>query len=189
MGKAIYVAEYRTISQGAGVLDSMCKHANLVLLHADPICIGKYLICVGGDVADVKEAQKAAEADSGGPPLANRLLLHAHPHILAYFARSLPQPDPRPDAIGIFEAQNASAGFASLDAALKHARVDLAKLWLGQLLGGKFCYVLGGSTSDIQSALQAAGDAAGEQDMAGRRFIASPDKSTLTRFYKGGRKE
>ena len=186
MSKAIYVVEYRKVSQGIGVLDRMFKQANLILLYASPICIGKYLICVGGDVADVYEAKAAAEQDEDGPPLAGHLLRRAHTNILAYFKGKLPQLDLKPDAIGIFETRNAASGFVSLDAALKQAQVDVAKLWLGQLLGGKFCYVLGGSTSDIETAMYAAKGAINESDLVGSRIVASPDADTLARFYKGG---
>lgn len=186
MSKAIYIVEYRKVSQGIGVLDRMFKQASLSLLYASPICIGKYLICVGGDVADVCEAKAAAEQDEDGPPLAGHLLLKAHADILDYFKGKLPKPVLKPDALGIFETRNAASGFISLDAALKRAQVDLAKLWLGQLLGGKFCYVLGGSTSDIESAMLAARAAVTENELAGSRIVASPDANTLARFYKGG---
>lgn len=183
MSKAIYIVEYRKVSQGIGVLDRMFKQASLSLLYANPICIGKYLICVGGDVADVCEAKSAAEQDEDGPPLAGYLLQRAHENIFAYFKGGLPKPVRKPDSIGIFETRNAASGFVSLDAALKRAQVDLAKLWLGQLLGGKFCYVLGGSTSDIESAMHAVKSAINENDIIGSRIVASPDADTLARFY------
>lgn len=186
MGKAILVLEYRDISQGIGVLDNMFKRASLTLLYANPICIGRYLICVGGDVADVKEAKKVAEEDSFGPPFASHLLLRAHKNILEFFDSSLKRPESRPDAIAVIEARNASTGFISLDAALKNARVEIARIWLGNMLGGKFCYVLGGSTSDIQSAAAAAQQVA---EGLRSRVIISPDKATLSMFYKEGMRQ
>ena len=182
MKDAVYVVEYRSISQGIGVLDNMIKRANMSLLYANPICIGKYLICLGGDVSAIEEAQSAAEEDSGGSPMASYLLTGAHPAILGYFYNDLPKPEVLPEALGIFETRNASAGFASLDKALKSANVCVLRVWLGQQIGGKLCYVLGGSVSDIQAAIRAAQETIEDKEYVGSRVIPSPDATTMKLF-------
>lgn len=186
MDSAIYVVEFRSIARGIAVLDKMLKGSSLALLHADPICIGKYLICLGGDVADVREAQNRAEAPGEEAPLASYLLTSAHPAVLGYFRHGAPPVAMAPDAIGIFETRNAASGFISLDAALKSAQVKLLRLWLGQFLGGKYCYVLGGSTSDVESALAAATAALPEKEQVGSQLVPMPDEMTLKLFVKGG---
>lgn len=187
MSDAVYIVEFKSISQGIGVLDKMFKRSTLDLLYANPICIGKYLICVGGDVADALVAQQTAEAPEEGAPIASYLLTGAHPSIREYFRRGIPPGYDRPEAIGIVETRNAASGFVSLDRALKSARVTLLKLWLGQLLGGKLCYVLGGGTSDIQSAVKAAAAAIPERELVGTREIPAPDRATMELFLKGGK--
>lgn len=184
MGKAVYVVEYRSISHGIAALDKMLKRASLVLLHANPICIGKYLICVGGDVQDALEAQAAAEEPDGGTPFASFLLTGAHPSILAYFDGGVPKTHTPPEAICMFETRNASSGFLSLDAALKSADVQLLRLWLGQFIGGKFCYVLGGGVSAVKSAVAAAAAAIPAKDKVDSRVIPSPDAATMALFVK-----
>lgn len=184
MNDAIYVVEYRSISQGIGALDTMVKSADLTLLHANPICIGKYLICLGGDVADVEEAKTASYRDEGGAPMAAYLLTGTHPDVLGYFKKAKPMPCRKPEAIGIIETKNASSGFMSLDRSLKAASVCLLRLWLGQLLGGKFCYVLGGSVSDVQAAVNAAKYAIEEKELVGTRVIPSPDEATMNLFLR-----
>lgn len=185
MNDAIYVVEFRSISHGIGVLDRMLKRADVELAYANPICIGKYLVCICGDVDDVAEAKAAAEEPDVAAPLAGYLLTGAHPAIRAYFSRGAPRESAAPAAIGIFETKGAAGGFQSLDAALKSARVRLFKLWLGQLLGGKFCYVLGGGVSDVESAVRAAEKAIPEQEQVGSRVVLSPSPQTMERFLSG----
>lgn len=187
MSEAIYVVEFRSISRGFGALDAMCKRAGLTLLHANPVCIGKYLICAGGDVADMAEAREAAENPADGePPFASCLLTGTHPAILDYFRKLTAAADTAPAAIGVLETRSAAGGFQSLDRALKSARCELLRVWLGNRLGGKLCWVLGGSTSDIQSAIRAAAEAVPEKELAGSRVIVAPDPLVAGLFIKGG---
>jgi len=186
MSEAIYVVEFRSISRGIGALDAMCKRTRFALLYANPVCIGKYLICVGGDVADVTEAKTAAETDGEEPPFADCLLTGTHPAILGYFKKENPAAKHIPAAIGIFETRSAAGGFKSLDTALKSARTELLRVWIGNRLGGKLCWVLGGSVSDVQSAVKAAGEAVSEQECAGSHIIVAPDSLVADIFIKGG---
>ena len=84
----------------------------------------------------------------------------------------------------MFETRNASSGFLSLDAALKSADVQLLRLWLGQFIGGKFCYVLGGGVSAVKSAVAAAAAAIPAKDKVDSRVIPSPDAATMALFVK-----
>lgn len=185
MSDAVYVVEFSSISQGVGVLDRMLKRADVELLYANAICVGKYLICVGGDVADAGEAKKAAEESDADRPLSSCLLTGTHPDIRGYFRKERPEVSEHVAAIGLFETRHAASGFASLDCALKSAQVRPLKIWLGHMLGGKFCYVLGGSTSDIQSAIRRAAAAVPEKERVGERVIPSPDSVTLGLFLRG----
>ena len=175
MSEAIYVVEFRSISRGIGALDNMCKRTRFELLYAAPVCIGKYLICVGGDIADITEAQNAAETDDDEMPFSSRLLTGIHPAILSYFKKGQTKTDEMPAAMGVFETTSAAQGFFSLDKALKGAQAKLMRVWICNTIGGKLCWVLGGSTSDIQSAIRVAKDSVPENEQAGNRIIIAPD--------------
>jgi len=175
MSEAIYVAEFRSISRGIGALDAMCKRTEFELLHAAPVCIGKYLICVGGDIADITEAQNAAETEDDELPFASCLLTGIHPAILDYYKKGQEKIDGVPAAMGVFETVSAAQGFSSLDKALKGAQAKLMRIWICNTLGGKLCWVLGGSTSDIQSAIRVAKETVPEKEQAGSRVIIAPD--------------
>jgi len=182
MNEAIYIAEFRSISHGIGALDVMCKRTELKLLYAAPVCIGKYLICVGGDVGNITEAQTAAETDGEELPFASCLLTGIHTSILEYFRKEQAHIDKIPAAIGVFETNNAASGFHSLDQALKGAQATLMRVWIGNRLGGKLCWVIGGSTSDVQSAITAAKGAVPDSEQAGNRIIIAPDSFVADLF-------
>jgi microcompartment protein CcmL/EutN len=186
--EAVYVVEYASISRGIGVLDAMCKRAALAVLHASPVCIGKFLICVGGEIAAVSEAKAAAEPAAGtakeDAPISSSLLTGTHPAILEYFRHRVSAQSQNPAALGIFEARTAAKGFQSLDAALKAANAELLRVWLGTQLGGKLCWVLGGGVSEIQSGITAARAAITEREQAGSRVVIAPDPLVAGLFAK-----
>lgn len=180
MNDAVYIVEYRGISRGVVTLDRMLKRSGVMALYAAPICIGKYVIAVGGGVGDVMESKDEAERADG--LMASYLITGAHPGVLGYFRREKP---PRPDAIeavGIFETRNISSGFMSLDAALKNGRTGILRIWMGHFIGGKFCWVISGETSEVSSSLAWGRRAVSDAETVGSEIIPRPDPSTLALF-------
>ncbi len=186
MNNALYITEYRTLAAGIAVLDSMCKHSQISILHSAPICIGKYLICIGGDIADVQQARQVAGQENAEKCASEYLLSNAHPAVLNYFSNRSKPPYIEHDCIGVFETKGAAAGFQSLDAALKSANVSLLRIWLGQLLGGKYCFIIAGSTSDIKNALAASTNAIDPKEYVDSKIIARPTTSIIQLLTGGG---
>ena len=181
MGDAVYIVEYRNISRGVVTLDKMLKRSGVMVLYAAPVCIGKYVIAVGGGVGDVMESKAVTEGTEG--IIAQYLITGAHPRVLGYFRRER-HPEPgSPDAIGIFETRNISSGFMSLDAALKNGQVDILRIWMGHFIGGKFCWVTAGETSEVSSSLATAARAVSENEIAGSELIPRPDASILPLIF------
>ena len=56
---ALGLLELESIAAGIEVGDAMAKRAPVELLRAGTVHPGKYLVLVGGDVADVEEALEA----------------------------------------------------------------------------------------------------------------------------------
>jgi microcompartment protein CcmL/EutN len=186
MSEAVYIVEYRSISRGVVNLDRMLKRAVLEVMYAAPICIGKYLIVVGGDVGEVREAADEAERDKGDKFIASHLLTGAHPGILDYFRHEKAPVKNTPDSIGLFEVRNAASGFFSLDSALKSGNISLLHLWLGQFIGGKLCYVLGGTVSDVEAALRSAKNSIKAEELVGSELIPRPDAAAMSLFISNG---
>lgn len=186
MREAIYIVEYTSIPVGIDMLDRMVKSASVSVIYARPICIGKFLIVLGGDVGDVRQAQKTVMDSDEKRLLKEHLLTNAHREILAYFKRSPSDRAPiqGKTAVGILETREIASGFQSLDAALKSGSVQLEQVWMGHFIGGKFCYLLSGSVEDIGTAIEAAGRGLGEKSLVESRIIPSPDSQTLEQLIK-----
>ena len=180
MNDAIYIVEYSSISRGIATLDKMLKRSDVMALYAAPVCIGKYVIAVGGGVGDVRESKDEAEASGG--IIAGYLITGAHPGVLGYFRRERMREPDSSDAAGIFETRNISSGFMSLDAALKNGRTEVIRIWMGHFIGGKFCWVIQGETSEVSSSLASAGRAISGGEIMGSELIPRPDASTLCLF-------
>lgn len=189
MSEAIYIVEYASIPVGVDLLDRMVKRSSVFIIHAKPVCIGKFLIVLGGDVDDVREAQAAAAAAGEKRLLQQYLLTHAHGQILAYFRRAPERKESRSEAsaVGILETLDAVNGFRSLDSALKGGNVRLEQVWLGHFMGGKFCYLLTGQVEDIRTALAAAESGLEEKRVVDSRVIPSLDGKTLEYLLKAQR--
>ena len=61
LGTAIALLEYSSIAAGIVAGDAMVKRAELAVIHAGTVQPGRYLLLVGGEVADVAEALDAAD--------------------------------------------------------------------------------------------------------------------------------
>lgn len=184
--EAIYIVEYAGIPIGIDVLDRMVKRASADILYARPVCIGKFLIVMGGGVDDVREARQAA-ADTGAKALQERLLTGAHSEILTYFHRvrdNRKKSITDKTAVGILETRHAASGFYSLDAALKRGRVRLEQLWLGHCIGGKFCYILSGCVEDIHSALTAARESLDPAEIVSDRIIPALNEKAAAFLFR-----
>ncbi|MDR1580983.1 MAG: BMC domain-containing protein [Synergistaceae bacterium] len=181
MSDALYIVEYSRISRGIVVLDRMRKRSGITALYAAPVCIGKYVIAVGGDVGDVREAKTEADGLADGM-LSSYFISGAHPDVMGYFTRAPNRVPGSPEAVGIFETRNISSGFVSLDAALKSGSTEILKIWMGHFIGGKFCWILSGEVSEVSSALQAAERTLSGKEIAGSELIPRPDASVTALF-------
>lgn len=186
MSKAIFIVEYSSIPAGIDSLDRMVKRAPMSIIYAKPVCIGKFLIVVGGEVENLREARDEVAKTGGKKLIRQHLLTNAHEDILKYFApaqRGKTSMDGK-TALGILETRDASSGFQSLDAGLKSGSVRLEEVWIGHFIGGKFCYILSGLVGDISTALEAAEAVLPEKTFLDKRIIPSPDEKALEYLIK-----
>ena len=77
---AIGLIESNSIAKGVEFADCMVKTAEVTILVAKSICPGKYIVMIGGDVADVKAAMDgAADSASSRGFLVNKVVI-PRPH-------------------------------------------------------------------------------------------------------------
>jgi len=60
--KAIAMIELNSIAIGVAAADEMLKSADVTLVMAQPICAGKYMALVSGDVDSVERASEVGKA-------------------------------------------------------------------------------------------------------------------------------
>jgi microcompartment protein CcmL/EutN len=151
---AIAVLELGSIAVGIETGDAMAKRAPIDVIHAGTVHPGKYLVLVGGAVADVEEALAAGRAVGADDVLDAVLLPNVHPDVVDAIrgrrARGTGE------ALGVVETPTVASIIDAADAGLKGARVRLLELRLADGLGGKGYLLFDGSVSDVEAAVEAA---------------------------------
>jgi microcompartment protein CcmL/EutN len=167
---ALGLLELETIPAGIEAGDAMVKRAPIEVIRAGTVHPGKYLVLVGGDVADVAEALEAGR-DAGGLAVRDAVFLpHIHPDVVAG-ARGL-RLQAHAEALGVIETATIPAIIRAADAGLKGAQVRLLELRLADDLGGKGYLLFGGIVSEVETAVEAGVAAAGEARGLSSRVIA-----------------
>ena len=117
---ALGLLEFESIAAGIEVGDAMAKRAPVEVLRAGTVHPGKYLVLVGGDVADVEEALEAGREIGGLSVRDVTFLANIHPAVVEGVrgARVAAQDE----ALGIIETATVAAIIRAADAGLKGAR-------------------------------------------------------------------
>ncbi len=156
MQPAIVLLELESIALGIRVGDAIAKRSPVATLHAGTVHPGRYLVLAGGPVGEVEEA-RIAGLEAAGSGLLDHLYLPAvHPEVIAALTGTR-----RPmqgDALGIVETATVATVLTATDAALKTADVTLMELRLADGLGGKGYALFSGELTDLEAALEAAGE-------------------------------
>lgn len=156
---ALALLEIDSIARGYRVLDAMVKESPVTIVAANLVEPGKYLILIGGGVAEV-EAAYTMGVDVAGDTLVDTVFLPGvQPRIwtaLAGDPARVPGKVPRSiDTIGIVESMSIAGILEAADRSLKEARVELLGLRVAPALGGKAFYVVEGQQYDVDAAVDA----------------------------------
>jgi len=151
---ALALLEFTSIAVGVLAGDAMVKRATLDVIHAGTVQPGRFLVLVGGAVAEVEEALKAGK-EVGAEALHDHIFL---PGVHADVVRALaggrtPQ---EADALGIIETRTVPAAIQAADKGIKGAQVNLLEIRLGDGLDGKGLVFFTGIVSDVEAALDIA---------------------------------
>lgn len=161
MQPAIGLVETNSVASGILVGDAMMKKADVRLLEARPVCPGKYIVLVSGDVGPVEESQ-AAGINTAADTLVDQLLL-PNVHLSLFPAMMSATPSGDAEALGIVETISVASAIVAADAAAKAADVTMLEIRLANGLGGKSYFFLEGDVANVEAAVAAAnGVLAGE---------------------------
>ena len=170
MQPAIALLEVESIAVGIEAGDAMAKRAPIDVLYAGTVHPGKYLVLVGGAVADVEEALAAGSEVAEGCILDTVLLPDVHMEVVTAM-RGTRRPG-EGEALGVIETRTVASLLEAADAGVKGARVRLLELRLADDLGGKAYLLFGGQVADVEAAVEIGRDRVAPPDRVASRVIA-----------------
>jgi len=166
LGTAIALLEYSSIAAGIVAGDAMVKRAELSVIHAGTVQPGRYLVLIGGEVADVEEALDAAQRMGTSSLVDEMVLPDPHADLVAGLIGA--KGAENGEALGIIETASVSAVIRAADAGLKGAHVVLQGIFMADGLGGKGYLLFAGPLVEVDAAVDAAVAVAGSELIDGR---------------------
>lgn len=178
MIRAIGLVEFNSIAKGIEGADAMLKTGQVEVIVSRPICPGKYITLVWGDVAAVESAVKAGIVKGDVNVVDDFILPNVHPQVIP--ACSAGNGVSEIQAIGIIETFSVAAMIVAADAAVKAGEVDLIEIRLGMGLGGKSFTTLTGDVAAVKSAVEAGAKTASDKGLLVQQVvIPSPHKGLI----------
>jgi microcompartment protein CcmL/EutN len=150
-GPSIGFLETASIAKGIEATDAMLKKAAVDLLLTTIVPRGKYLVMIGGAVADVDAALRAG-IDTAGPSVVDQFLIQNVHAQLPAAIKGRVKVDAL-DAVGIIETKEVASAIYAGDAAAKAAAVTLIEA--RNQPGAKGMVVLTGDVGAVRAAVAA----------------------------------
>ena len=173
MKTALGMIEFKTVASGITATDRMVKTADVRVVQANPVCPGKYLAAITGELSSVRAAIDAAK--SYAPDMLIDSFLLGNPHESVPGAISGTNEIHMRGAIGVVETLTAASAVVAADTAAKTAVVELIEIRLAKGMCGKSYVILTGSVSAVTAAVEKAADGVEAGNLLDTSVIAGPD--------------
>jgi microcompartment protein CcmL/EutN len=143
--------ETSSIAKGILATDAMMKMANVELLLTSMLPRGKYIVMIGGTVADVQQSMRAGLDAAGAAVVDQFLIENVHPQLPPAIRGRVKVPDI--EAVGVLETKEVASAIYAADAAVKAAAVTLIEA--RNVPGAKGLVVMTGEVGAVRSAMAA----------------------------------
>ncbi|MCX7876338.1 MAG: BMC domain-containing protein [Melioribacteraceae bacterium] len=143
--------ELTSIAAGMQAADIMLKTSNVQLIVSRTICSGKYMVLIGGEVAEVQAAVDRAAQQIDFAVIDTFVIPNVHKDIFP--ALSGHSNIEMLEALGIIESFSVASLIEGADAAVKAANVKIIEIRLAMALGGKAFCTLTGEVAAVTSAV------------------------------------
>lgn len=154
MKRSIGLLEMKNIAKGILAADAMLKAANVELLFSQPVCPGKYLAMIAGDVGAVQSAVQSGQAACGKENVVDEFVLpNVHPAVFPALGGCSEIKNIK--SLGVIESYSVASAIVAADTAAKAAAVQLIEVRLARGMGGKSVVLLTGEVDAVQTAVQA----------------------------------
>ncbi|MDK2904514.1 MAG: hypothetical protein PWR12_590 [Eubacteriaceae bacterium] len=167
--------EFKSIPVAIEATDEMLKSGNVELLMASPLCPGKYVTIIGGDVGAVEASIKHGTQIGGIHMLEAYVIPNIHEDVLPAMLGAGEIGDVK--SLGIVETINAITSVQVADICAKASNVELLEIRIARGLGGKGYVLITGEISSVKTAIETAkNDLAESSLITSYSVIASPHK-------------
>jgi len=174
---SIGLVELSSIAAGMQAADIMLKTSDVELILSRTICSGKYMVLVGGEVAEVETAVDAVAASLDYEIIDTFVIPSVHSDIFP--ALSGHSGTNNLEALGILEAFSVASLIEGADAAVKAANVKLIEIRLAMALGGKAFCTLTGEVSAVTSAVDAGALVIGDKGLLVNKVVIAKPRNEL----------
>lgn len=155
VSKALGMVEWRGIARALVATDAMVKQSPVELVYASPVCPGKFVSIINGEVSAVRNSVNAA-VDMDPENVVDSLVLGTvHPSVIPALTCTAAVPASR-GSLGIIETFASTAALKAGDVAAKGSQVKLLEIRLARCLGGKSLVLIQGEIAAVKSSVKQA---------------------------------
>ena len=183
MALAIGMIEMSSIALGYEVEDAMLKAANVELLVARTICSGKFIVVVGGEVADVRSSVDAGLNVAQDSVIDQLVIPNVHESVFPALSQNVELAKDQIQALGVVEAFTVASILEAADAAAKAAEVTLFRIHVAMAIGGKGFLQITGDVAATRAAVEAAAALVAERGVLVSQVVIPAPRPELFNEY------
>ncbi len=183
MSSAIGILELSSIAAGFVVQDTIIKAANVNLLIARTICPGKYIVVIGGNVANVKISIQAGVKAGAGFIVDQLVIPKVDKKVFPALTGCVEIPKSYSKSLGIVETFSAVTIIQAADAAIKAADIVLFRVHISMAIGGKGFMLLCGDVAAVNTAVSAGVASIKEEGILVNKAIITGASKELFKEY------
>lgn len=173
MINSIGLLEVKSIPVGMLATDEMLKAADVKALISTPICPGKYMIAVYGNVGAVKSSMETGVQLVDSSIVSSYIINNVHESIPAAITGT--SEVDKILSVGVIETISALTAVMAGDIAAKASNIRLMEIRIARGLGGKGFLVFTGELSAVKSAMNSCLNQLKESgEITGSCVISSP---------------
>lgn len=179
---SIGLIELKSIPIGIKTADEMLKAANVKLVLSTPICPGKYIIIITGNVGAVKASVKVGEKEGGIFVVESHVLTNIDEEVIPALSGTVEVEEIK--SIGVLETISALTAIIAGDIAVKSSNVQLMEVRTARGLGGKGFIMITGEVSTVKSAIESClAELKDKGSVISHSVISSPHKDLIKSIY------
>ncbi|MFA5478610.1 MAG: BMC domain-containing protein [Candidatus Muiribacteriota bacterium] len=174
--------EFKSVAAGIEACDNVMKAADVELLYSLPVCAGKYIVIVRGDVGAVKSAVEAGKQLSPFSIIDSIIIPNLSEEIFPALTAS--GNVKINGAVGVVESFSLAAAIISADMALKTASIEMIEIRIAKGLGGKAFFVFTGEVGAVKESEKTASKFLEENGwLVYSTVIPNPHSDLLEKLY------